>query len=152
MANNKSDQRKLAREYYLTTDKTQAEIAELVGVNQKTLSLWKQEEEWDLQKAATNITPRKTIAGFYMQLERMRLAIESREEGRNFPDSKESDVIMKISKSVKMLQKSLTLTDYINAFEDLTKFGLNIDAVATKQFVAIMNEFIQAKTKELKES
>jgi DNA-binding XRE family transcriptional regulator len=151
MSNTKADARKLAREYFLTTDKTQSEIAQLVGVNEKTLSSWKREEDWDLQKAATNITPRKTIAGFYMQLETLRKAIESRAD-KPYPDSKESDIIMKISKSIKMLQKSLTLTDYINAFEDLTKFGLNIDAGLTRQFTGIMNEFIQVKTKELKDS
>src|SRR5688500_15949748 len=98
MANSKADARKLAREYFLTTDKTQAEIDELAGVNQKTLSEWKREEDWELQKAATNITPRKTTAGFYMQLESLRLEIEKRKD-RPYPDSKESDVIMTISKS-----------------------------------------------------
>lgn len=149
--NSKSDARKLAREYFLTTDKTQAEIADIVGVNQKTIREWKQEEDWELQKAATNITPRKTIAGFYMQLETLRKIIDDREQGKNFPDSKESDIIMKISKSIKMLQKSLTLTDYINAFEDLTKFGLNIDPELTKKFTDIMREFVLVKTKEMKE-
>lgn len=153
MANTKkSDQCKLAREYFLTTDKTQAEIADLVGVHEKTLREWKVKEGWEMQKAATNITPRKTIAGFLMQLETLRLDIEKREDGKRYPDSKESDIIMKISKSIKMLQKSLTLTDYINAFEELAKFGLNVDANLTKQFVDIMHEFIQVKTKEMKES
>jgi DNA-binding XRE family transcriptional regulator len=151
MANSKSDQSKLAREYFLTTDKTQAEIAKLVGVTAKTLGKWKEDEGWELLKAATNVTPRKTIAGFYLQLESLRKSIQDREEGKNFPDSKESDIIMKISKSIKMLQKSLTLTDYINAFEDLTKFALRIDPALAKSFISIINEFIQVKTKELKD-
>lgn len=150
MANSKSDTKKLARELYLSTDKTQAEICKQLGINPKTLSIWKREEEWDIQKAATNITPRKTIAGFYMQLEQLRQEIDKRTESR-YPSSKESDIIMKVSKSIRMLQKSLSLTDYINAFEELGKFGLNIDATLTKNFMAIMNEFIQNKSKELRE-
>jgi transcriptional regulator with XRE-family HTH domain len=150
--NSKADQRKLARELYLSTDLTQAQIAERVGINPRTVGLWANAEEWELQKAATNVTPRKTIAGYYMQLENLRKEIDKREEGQRYPNSKESDIIMKISKSIKMLQKSLTLTDYINAFEELTKFGLNIDHDLTKQFVIIMNEFVQTKAKEVRES
>jgi transposase-like protein len=150
MANNKSDTKKLARELYLSTDKSQADICKQVGVNPKTLSIWKREEDWDLQKAATNITPRKTIAGFYMQLEQLRQEIDKRTENR-YPTSKESDTIMKMAKSIRMLQKSLTLTDFINAFEELTRFGLNIDSELTKKFMTIMNEFVQNKSKELHE-
>jgi DNA-binding XRE family transcriptional regulator len=157
MANSKSDERRLAREYFLSTDKSQAEIAQLVGVNQKTISQWKDEEKWELLKAATNVTPRKTIAGFLMQLEEMRKTIETREYDKvtgigPWPTSKESDSIMKISKSVKMLSKSLTITDYIMAFEELTRFGVNLDGDLTKQFIDIINEFVQVKVKEIKES
>jgi DNA-binding XRE family transcriptional regulator len=152
MANSKAEAKKLAREYFLTTDKTQAEIAVIVHVNEKTLSEWKKAEDWEMQRAATNITPRKTIAGYYVQLERLRKQIEERPAPDNIFTDREADRIVKISKSIKMLQKALTLTDYINAFEDLTKFGMNIDGDLTKKFIDIMHEFIQVKAKELRES
>lgn len=155
MANQKSDARALAREYYLTTNKTQDEIAQLVGVNRKTMSVWVNEEKWEMQKAAYNVTPRKTIAGYLLQLEKMREHIEARkggEDGNPWANSKESDIITKITKAIKVLQRDLTLTDYIQAFEDLTKYGMNIDHEATTQFVKIMNDFIQNKAKELTKS
>jgi DNA-binding XRE family transcriptional regulator len=147
MANNKADARKIAREYYLTTDKSQAEIAALVGVNEKTLSEWKIKDSWEMQKAASNIVPRKMIAGFLLQLQKLQEQIDASEQG--YPTPAQSDTLMKVSKSIKMLQKELTLSDYISAFEDLTKFGLNINSDLTKQFIQIMNAFVQVKAKEV---
>lgn len=150
--NTKSDARKLAREYYLTTEMTQAEIAVKCKVGAKAVSEWAKLEGWKMQKAATNITPRKTIAGLMLQLEALRVSISERGAGKNFPDSKESDIIMKVSKSIKMLQKTLTLSDYIFAFEELQKFAGHVAPEKVADLFPILDEFIQIKAKETTEA
>lgn len=144
----KSEDKKLAYELFMSTELTQKEIAARVNVTEKTLSIWVKDGEWVVQKAALNITPKKTIAGYLMQLEKMRESISKRDENP-WPTSAESDIIMKISKSMKMLQKDLTLTDYINSFEQLFKFVNTSDPKLARQLLDYQNEFVQIKAKEL---
>ena len=144
----KAEDKKLAYELFMSTDLTQKEISKRVRVTEKTLSAWVNDGGWQIQKAALNITPRKTIAGYLMQLEKMRETISAREESP-WPTSGESDVIMKISKSMKMLQRDLTLTDFINSFEQLFKFINTSNPKLARELLDFQNEFVQIKAKEL---
>jgi DNA-binding XRE family transcriptional regulator len=144
----KEADKKLAYELYMSTELSQRDIAERVGVTEKTISQWKTQGRWDIQKAALNVTPKVTIAGFLMQLEAMRKSIADRKENP-WPTAAESDIIMKITKSMKMLQRDLTLSDYINAFEQLFKFINTSNPKLAREVLDFQNEFIQLKAKEL---
>lgn len=144
----KDEDKKLAFELFMNTDLTQREIAERLKVTEKTISAWKTAGEWEIQKAALNVTPKKTIAGYLMQLEKMRISISER-EGQAWPTAAESDVIVKIARAMKMLQKDLTLTDYINAFEQLYKFVNSSNPKLAREILDFQNEYVQIKAKEL---
>jgi transcriptional regulator with XRE-family HTH domain len=144
----KDDVKKIAFALFMETDLTQKEIAERVKVTEKTISQWKQTEEWEIQKSAMNITPKKMIAGYYIQLEKLRQDIAAREKNP-WPDASEADRIHKVAKAMKLLQKDLTLSDYINAFEQLFKFINVSDPKLASAVLDFQNEFIQMKAKEL---
>jgi transcriptional regulator with XRE-family HTH domain len=144
----KDDVKKHAFALFMDTNLTQKEIAERVGVTEKTITQWKQAEDWEIQRSAMNITPKRMIAGYLIQLDRLRKHIEEREENP-WPDASESDRIHKVAKAMKMLQKDLTLTDYINSFEQLYKFINVSDSKLANAMLQFQNEFIRNKANEL---
>ena len=148
MANRKHEKETEAFALFMNTDLTQAEIAKRVGINEKTMSDWVRSGDWRIQKAANNVTRKKVIVGYLMQLEKLREEIDKRKE-KPYPTSSEADIITKITKSIKSLEKGLTLSDYITAFEELTKFGMNVNEISTREFLSVMQEFVQLKAKEM---
>lgn len=147
-AHAKRDKYEEAYNLYMNTDMTQADIASRVGVAPKTISSWVTNDEWRVQKAASSVTRKKIITGYLMQLHKLREEIDQRSE-RPYPTSQESDIITKITKSIKMLDRDLTLSDYITATEELVRFGMNTDDKATLTAMGIIKAFIQVKAREL---
>lgn len=151
MAHRKKDLEEEAYGLYMNTDLTQAQIAQRVGINQKTMSEWVRKGDWAVQKAANNVTRKKVIVGYLMQLQKLREVIDARPE-HPYPTASEADTITKITKAIKSLERGLTLSDYITALEELTKFGMKINDKAMREAMPILKEFIQVKAKELAKS
>lgn len=147
-AHAKRDKQEEAYALFMNSDLTQAEIAERVGVAPKTLSSWVKKDEWHTQKAANSVTRKRVITGYLMQLHKLQEEIQNRKD-HPYPNTRESDIITKITKAIKSLEKGLTLSDYITATEELCRFGMNIDDKAMRQALPIIKEFIQVKAREL---
>lgn len=141
------DKYALAFRLYMDTGMRQSEIAEMVGVTEKTITQWKLKNDWETLKAAHGVTASEIIAGYLRQLKALKDDIAKREYP--YPTPKDSDVIMKIAKSIKILQNDLTLSNYITACEQLLKFAMNMKPEIVQQLAALTREFVQLKAKEL---
>ena len=151
MANRKKEIEEEAYGLFMNTDLTQAEISKRVGITQKTMSAWVKDGGWAVEKSANSVTRKKVILGYLLQLQKLREFIDARTDSA-WPTPSESDTITKITKSIKSLDKNLTLSDYITAFEELTKFGMNVNNKAMREALPIIKEFVQLKAKELARS
>lgn len=146
------DKYQLAYRLFMDTGMRQSEIAETVGVAEKTISQWKLKHDWAALKAAHGVTASEIIAGYLKQLQALKDQISQRAVGENFPTSKESDIIMKVTKAIKILQRDLTLSDYIACYEQLITFTMSVQPDLAKGLTSVCREFIQIKVKELSKS
>jgi uncharacterized protein YjcR len=148
MANHKRDKEEEAHALYMETNLTCEQIAERVGVNAKTVYAWSKKAEWKVQRAANQVTRKQVIVGYLMQLQKLREEIDARAQ-RPYPLPAESDIIAKVTKAIKSLEKDLSLSDYITATEELMRFAMRINENATRAFIPVIKEFIQLKAREL---
>lgn len=110
---NKSEieaKKQLAFTLYTENGFEQKLIAAKIGISEKTISKWKQEGDWEnaRQEARTGIAKRrKRILG---TLDNLLQQIEDRDAPNNVPNSKESDVITKLTASLQNLENELSLS------------------------------------------
>jgi hypothetical protein len=72
------------------------EIAENVGVSERTLYNWIKESSWEKQRTDANIAPVHILHNFVNQLSEMQKNIASRFEGFRVPDKEEMDIQHKL--------------------------------------------------------
>ena len=105
------DKQQLALDLYLNTDKTQKEICELIGWNERTFSQNKAKYKWEELKSATQLTAQKITVNIYRRLE------EATKEGTSL----DPDKIIKLAKSIEYLnEKKTTVAQAINVFKEFT--------------------------------
>lgn len=136
---------------FINTDMTQGRIAEIVGVTEKTLSLWVNEngENWKIARAAKSITRESIIAQLHLQLYNLNEAISFREEGARFPSSTEADTQSKIAANIERLDKKNNVALYISAMEEFAEFLSKRDAKAAQTLAMHMLEFVKHKSSKL---
>jgi transposase len=145
----KKTQKEIAYVLYMQTSKSQKEIAQQVGVSERTLSKWAREGEWELRKAAKEVTREEQIRNYLMQLKELNEEIQTRDTGKRYASPSESDTIKKITSAIRDLQKNVTLSDYIAVCEELLKYMLIKDQDLAKALADSVNEFVTAKAAEL---
>jgi len=110
-----------ARNLYFQTALSQAQIAEIIGVSQKTVSIWINDGKWKLLKDRTEQSPVVMIEQMVSELQEIHCAIAARPRGQRFPTKQEAEIRRKIMLSIKSLQVQQTagmhaemLTNFIN--------------------------------------
>lgn len=86
MATRKHREKEYAKTLYLAGDLTQKEIAERVGVTEKTLGKWIVEEKWESMRKSLLTTRQAQLTSLYDQLEAISTEIKTRPVVYDFPD------------------------------------------------------------------
>lgn len=85
MASKKDQERELAKILYTKQRMSQKDIAQKVGVTEKTITKWKEAENWDKMKESLLITKDSQIKMLYQQLENKNQEIATRAVIRDIP-------------------------------------------------------------------
>lgn len=126
---------------------TQKAIAAKVGVTEKTITRWKEEGEWDQRMKFENNTRKRALADLYAYLNQIRKTINDRDENFRYPDSKEADVIMKLTASINRLEEETTLEDVSVIGKELTLFVSQHSQVDAKLVAEWYDRFVKYKIK-----
>ncbi|MDY3352306.1 helix-turn-helix domain containing protein [Riemerella anatipestifer] len=132
---NREDKKAVALDLFLDTDKTQKEIAEIVGVTEKTLTKWKLEGEWDKIKSASTITARNIIDNIYLKMHELSQS-----------DKLEADKLIKLASTIeKLSDKKVTISQIINVFKDFTTWAFGEDPELAKQINLLQKKYVNHK-------
>lgn len=137
----------LAKALYCESTLTRKAIAEQVGVTEKTLRKWIDENNWDDLKNTRSITRESLLQAEYAQLEAINKIIA--EEMNGVPSKHLSDAKGVIRKNIEALS-STPLFKYVEAFDDFTNWLLKNKPDLVKAVSAASYEFLEsiAKTKK----
>lgn len=130
---NNSQKREYAFDMFINTDYTQKQIAEFVGVTEKTIGKWKEINNWDQLKSAQTITSQKIIRSIYKRM------TELTEAGQNL----EADKLIKLAKTIESLSNNkVTISQTINVLKEFTSFLYNNNPQMAKEVNIQMQKFV----------
>lgn len=140
---NRQEKKEWAKLLFLKDNLTQKEIAQKVGVTEKTLSKWVNEENWDKLKISIIITREEQLGRLYDQLRAINEMIVNREEGKRFADSKEADILAKLSVTIKNMETDIALTDVIEVSKRVINWVRKVDYEKAKELTVIFDNYIR---------
>ena len=130
-----------AHDLFFQTDLNQQQIADLIGVNRKTLYGWIKQGKWLRARHVANYTPTVLVGQYYEQLGALNNRIASRDEP--IPTKDEADIMRKISITIEKIKNDkMHVCDIINVFEDFTNTLLRKDLDLTQQLMQHMDEYV----------
>lgn len=159
MAVRKKEKQEHARLLYVNEKITSKEVAERVGVTEKTIRNWRKQGNWDkLRKSLLN-TRESQLVHFYNQLEAVNLDIEQRPKildkngkpiqrpPKKIPTNSETDILSKTTSNIKKLEVEIGLGEIVETGRKLVTFIQQINLDDAKLFKNYFDEYINERLK-----
>ncbi len=108
----KEQQQETARNLFFQSGKTRAEIAEAVGVSERTITLWTKAGDWKRLRSASKLMPSLIVENFYSQIQELNEDIRNREPGKRYPSVQEAEIFRKLTVTAERLKKGHTQGEY----------------------------------------
>ena len=134
-----------AKTLYLRENLTQQEIAERVGVSRVTVSNWVRAGKWEEQKAGLTLTRQEQVANLYRQVAEINRAISARAEGERFPNSKEADILGKLSAAIRNMEQETGIADIISVSKQILFWLRKRDPQKAIELSYYFDEFVKEK-------
>ncbi len=163
MALRKKQEQEFAKSLYLTGELTQKEIADRVGVVEKTLTKWIKDNKWDGLKKSLLTTKQNQLTFLYDQLECLNYEISQRKNSPKpdekleladlliprgkYATSKEADVIIKLTNAIKKLETETSIGDTFEVARAFIEFVRPQNLELAKQITNLFDVFITDKMK-----
>lgn len=134
--------REWAQMLYTKERLSQKEIADRVGVTEKTISNWKQKYEWDALGQSINVTKEVQLKRMYAQLDRLTQAIEDKEENK-YPDIKEINTMTQLTNNIQKLETETSVAEIIDVGMKFVNFIRKDDWAMAQSITKLLDAFIQ---------
>lgn len=134
-----------AKTLYLRENLTQQEIADRVGVSRVTVSNWVRAGKWEEQKAGLTLTRQEQVANLYRQVTEINRAISARAEGERYPNSKEADILGKLSASIRNMEQETGIADIISVLTGFIEWLRPLDLDKAKELTRLADAYIKDK-------
>ncbi len=124
---------------------SQKEIAERVGVAEKTVSKWVNEndEEWKRLRQSVIVTKEQQLRRIYDQLDELNATIMKREPGKRYADSKEADTMVKLTAAAKNLETDASVADIIEVQKRFLNWLRKLAPQKAKEVASMVDDFIK---------
>jgi len=139
------EQQQHARNLFFQSDMTQAQIAELVGVTQKTISIWANEGRWQKLKELAVTTPAVIIEEIYNELSEINLAIRARDVGNRFATPQEADTRRKLLASIRYIKEQQSASSHMEVLINFTEFLKYYQPTLVKDVVLAADSYLRGE-------
>ena len=142
---NPEQAKKLAYSIFVNEDKSFVEIADVVGYTPVSVGNWARDGKWKDLKDALKSTSDNQLKNFANQLNELNINISGREKGYRYPDSKEADIQIKLTKAILMFRGEADLTEIL-AFNRMFLQFLRVNhPEKLKEYTLLFDEFIKGR-------
>lgn len=133
----------IAKELFLRGGCTMEDIAAKVGITRQTLSRWAKDGSWDDLRVSMVISQEQLISQTMRQISAIYKQADARPEGQRQLTAKEADTVVKLSSSIKKLQKDAGITDVVNVGIKFTDWLRAFDLEKAKEYNGLWDSFIK---------
>lgn len=109
-----ADNRQKAKSLYITGQYTQKEIAALIGVTEKSITKWKEQEDWESLKESLLTTRENELRRLYKMLKVINDDIDTRAKDGIPINSKEADAVLKLTAAIRNLELETSIADKVD--------------------------------------
>lgn len=124
---------------------TQKELSQKVGISEKTIGKWINEEGWEKLQRNFVLTREEQMANLLDELSELNAFIRLKPEGKRFADAKEGDVRRKLIKDIKELETKALLPDIIHACVGLLDFIRKADLSKAQDLSRFVDAYIKSQ-------
>lgn len=151
MANSKTstaDKQYLAKILFTREKLDQKIVAKRVGISERTMSKWVTDLNWKGLRNRLLIGKEEVLHKLYEQLSELNENINSNPQGFKYADTKQADVLIKLTASIRNLETELAIADLVESGIRFIKFlqmkGSFEQVLETSE---MWNQFVQASIK-----
>ncbi|MEZ2337683.1 hypothetical protein AB6735_18700 [Mucilaginibacter sp. RCC_168] len=143
MALRKAQEREYARVIFLSENISQRDLAERVGVTEKTMGNWIEQGGWRKLKRSMLTTRQNQLNLLYDQLDWLNLEISIRDI--KVASVKEADVIIKLTSAIQKLEIETSLGETVEVARSFIEFLRGLDLELAKNITGYFDTYIQTK-------
>jgi uncharacterized protein YjcR len=132
-----------AQQLFCEGNITQKAIADKVGVSEKTITKWVKDENWERLRKSLLISKQEQLSHMYEQLSEINAAIRKKAAGERYANSKEADIMAKITASIEQLEEETNITDVFEVGKRFITFLQSHDFQKSKEVVDLYDAFIK---------
>lgn len=141
----KKTEKLLARELYLATGLNRKELADRVGVSDKTMGKWVREGGWDDMRMAQQVTRDKLLRQAYTSLDRINREIENR---GGIPDKVLNDAKSTAVREIQTLEKNDGLSSTVAVMESFLSYLYSQNPNLAREVAPIQLKYVETKANE----
>lgn len=142
---NIKQKKELAHMLYIKTDLSQKEIAEKVGIVEKTMSIWVREGNWQAMKRSLLTSKGEILRKLYDLLEKIGNKLE---EEDSIGDSKIADMYSKYTAAIKNLETETSVSVIIEVAKIFLDWLMTIDPKFALSVGEHLDTFIKERLKK----
>jgi transcriptional regulator with XRE-family HTH domain len=144
----KAEQKKeLAKLLFVNEHLTQKEISQRVGVSEKTLSRWVNQEDWRKLRQSLLVTKEEQLRRIYEQIDELNTAIAQREPGQRYANTKDADTLSKLTSAAKNLESDASVSDIVSVAKRFLTWLRPLDMDKAKELSGLFDAFIKEQLK-----
>ena len=139
--------KEFARLMFVHDRLTQKEVAERVGVTEKTMSKWVNDEGWEDLRNSLFLSRTEEIRRIQGQLKELNDDIMTREAGKRYPSSGEADILSKLTAALKNLERDVQIHEVVEVMTSFNQFVRDVDLGAAQALAEWQDKFVKSLIK-----
>lgn len=145
-----AQKKEMAKLLFTRESLEQKEIAERVGVSEKTVSKWvnANEGEWRRMRQSIIVTKDEQLRRIYEQIEELNTVIAQREQGKRYANSKDADTLAKLTASAKNLESEASVSEVFSVMKKFLNWLRQFDFEKARELSYTIDAFIKDMLKK----
>lgn len=134
-----------AKLLYTRENLSQKEISLRTGVSAVTISKWVNADgnAWDKMRKSLLVTREEQLRRLYNQLDELNTAIMNREEGQRYANSKDADIISKLTVAIRTLETEASIAEVVEVCKRVLNYIRPIDPAMAQKISIVFDDFIK---------
>ena len=139
------EKKQQAQFLYMAGGKSQKEIADLVGVCERTVHSWIHQYAWDKLRLAAFQAPITIGDNLAAQIVELQNSIKAREPNNRFPNMQEAEITRKLVTCYEKMKKFPSLSQSMQVLETFRNYIRPIDNDFARELGRYTTDFLEAK-------